>query len=190
MDKIWQKFLLIVVCLLMTTNGFANNPDTTKIPNLKLKNDKLKELIEDLIKEEAIEDNDVVLINFIEQDNELYLDIVFSHKNRLFLLNASWSCRTRKFIGYSKILNHDCYVFGDKTERFFTEKDSVQLPKYFNWLLSLNHMEEEDFLPPKHFNVDSDGNLREVVFDVDTFWLTYKYVKKHFIRSHDRVSFR
>ena len=165
----------------MPTNGIADNSDTTKIPNLKLKDYRLEGLIGDLIKEGSIKDNDVVLIDFRKQDNELYLNLGFSYKNRLFLLNASWSCRTRKFIGYSKILNHDCYVFGDKTERFFTEKDSVQLPKYFDWLLSLNHMKNEEFFSSKYFHMNSDGNLQEVIYDVQDRGFIYKYVKKHFI---------
>ena len=180
MDKICKRFLLIFACFLISTNGFANNPDTTKIPNLKLNNYKVKGLIKDLIKDGSIRDNDVLLINFIEEDNELYMRIVFSEKRRLFLLDASLECRTQKFMGYSKIFNHDCFVFGNKAERFFTKKDSVQLPDYFNWLLSINHMEIEDFFT-KVLMENSDGDIQEVTMRVDNGGVLYKYVKKHFI---------
>lgn len=188
MDKIRQKLLLIVVCLLITINGIANNSDTSKIPTLKLKNHKVKDLIENCIKKGYIENNDILLIGFIEQDNELYLNIILSRKNRDFLLQASSLFRIQKFIGYSKIFNHDCYVFGDKAKLFFTKKDSVQIPKYFDWLLSLNHMEWEDFFP-QHFAKDSDGNLIKVEMFIQDRGIQYKYVKRRFIRC-SRVLYR
>jgi len=178
MNKIWKKYVLI--SLLMTTNGFAGNPDTTKTPSLKLKNCRVKGLMKDLIKDGAIRDNDVVLISFIEENNEQYLYFGFSSKGRLFLLTSSYELCTHKFIGYSKIFNRDCFVFGDKAEFFFTKKDSVQIPDYFDWLLLLNQMKEEDFLPP-YFRVDSDGNLVEVDMHVNVKGALYKCINKRFV---------
>ena len=184
MAKIWQKYLLIFVCFLMITNGLAENSDTTKIPCLKLNNYKIKGLIRDLIKDGSIRDNDVVLIGFVEENNEHYLDIIFSRKGQVFLLQASGLFHTQKFIGYSKIFNHDCYVFGNKAELFFVKKTYVQVPDYFNWLLSLNQMKWEDFLPSPHFVVDSDGNVEEVTLHITDRGARYKYAKKTFYANN------
>ena len=181
MNKLWQKYLLILVCFLMTTSGFAGSPDTTKIPCLKLNNHRLKDLISDWIKEGHIEENDVVLIGFIEENNDIYMSFTLSRKNRLFLLQASSLYRTQKFIGYSKILNHDCFVFGDKAKLFFTKKDSVQIPNYFDWLLSLNQMEWVDFFPPQ-FHKNLDGSLEEVEIHIQDRGTQYKYANKRFMR--------
>ena len=180
MNKIWQKYLLIFVCFLITTNEITANPDTTKIPSLKLNNYRVKGLIRDLIKDGSIENDDVLLISFIEKNNEQYLTVALSDKNRLFLLPASLDVRNQKFIGYSTIFNHDCYVFSDRAGHFFTKKDSVQIPNYFDWLLSIDQMKIEDFLQRDTFE-DSDGNFVEVPIYVQQRGALYKYVNNHFI---------
>ena len=184
MNKIWKKYVLVFACFLMITNGFAENSDTTKIPCLKLNNYRVKSLMKNLIKDGSIiKDNDVVLIGVIEENNEQFLSFCFSKKGRLFLLQASSFFRAEKFIGYSKILNHDCFVFGNRTELFFTEKDSLQVPNYFNWLLSLNQMKWEDFFTP-FFMKDSDGNVIEGDLHILDRGITYKRVKKRFYPSN------
>jgi len=180
MDNVWQKYFLIFVCFLITMTGFSDNPDTTKIPYLKLNNHRVKGLIRDLINEGSIRDTDVVLISFIEENNELYLNIGFSIKKRYSLLPASLECRKKKIMGYSKIFNHDSFVFGDKAALFFTKKDSVPIPTYFNWLLSLNYMEIEDFFIFSQME-DSDGNIEKVRIHIDQRGVLYKYAKNHFI---------
>ena len=158
MEKLWQKYLLIFVCLFITITGYSDNTDTTKIPYLTLNNHRVKGLIRDLVKDGYISDTDVILISFIEEKNEIYLYVGISIQMRYSLLGASFEFRNQKFMGYSKIFNHDSFIFGDKAELFFTKRKSVQIPDYFPWLLSLKHMEIKDFYIYTQL-VDSDGNV-------------------------------
>jgi hypothetical protein len=165
---------------LIAVVGFAGNPDTIKIPHLKLNSHRVKGLIRDLIKEGAIRDTDVVLIGFFEENNEQYLHIVISTKKRYDILSASCEYRERKFMGYSKIFKHDCFVFGDNAKLFFIKKGCVQIPDYFRWLLSLNYMGIEDFAIYCQMP-DSDGNMEKVRLHIDHRGVLFKYIKNHFV---------
>lgn len=188
-----KKIIFAFICLcyslslyaqIGTTNEIANNPNTSKIPYLKLKNHRVENLIKDLIKYGRIRDDDVLLISFIEENNEEYLGILISRKEYCSLLTTSFEVYKQKIIGYSKIFNHDCYVFSEKAGLFFRKKDSVQIPDYFNWLLSLNQMDREDFVI-KVRGKDSEENVEEVRLHVDIRGVSYKYVKHHFIPRRD-----
>jgi hypothetical protein len=174
MRKIVITFVSIILCLPLTYCK-AQNQDYLTIPSLRIKNRRgaAKEITR-LIKENTIKQNDVIFVSFLTIDDEncMYVFFIDQFAAPAFKLNTLLMSeyRLQPLKGYTIILNHDCFIFGQDANMYIKETGTLKLPDRYLFINALKDLDINDYYEKmKDFHIESYGYV-------------YKLNNNHFVK--------
>ena len=149
-----------------------------QIPIMKLKNKKVKTLIDSLIlNTKGTDKSNVIFLSICEFDRCQFLYAGCVNKGMACYLITEPEFQSQHIVGFLKISNYDCYIFGDSSvKRFFRQtKDSILIPEKLAWLSEVSSVRYMDDLF-NHVDTYSSDIPLYVTFDIQR----YVYQKSNF----------
>lgn len=147
-------------------------------PILILKNKQVKTLIDSLVlNTKGTNKSNVILLSVCKFDGCQFLFVGCINKGLACYLITETEFQSQNLVGYLKISNYDCFVFGDQsTKRFFRRtKNTILIPKKFEWISEVSSVRYMDDLF-SHIDSHSSDIPLFITFDIQR----YVYQKSKF----------
>jgi len=167
-----SKIIFLIFFLFLFVNVSAIQDSVPKqIPIMMLKNKQIKTLIDSLvINTKGTDRSNVILLSVCKFDRCQFLFVGCVNKGTACYLITETEFQSQPIVGFLKISNYDCYIFGDPSiKRFFRQtKDSILIPKKLEWLSEVSSIRYMDDLF-NHIDTHFSDIPLYVTFDIQRY---------------------
>lgn len=156
-------------------------------PILILKNKQVETLIDSLVSNtKGTNKSNIILLSVCKFDGYQFLFVGCINKGLACYLVTETEFQSKNLVGYLKISNYDCYVFGDQsTKRFFRRtKNTILIPKKLEWLSEVSSVRYMDDLF-RHVDTHSSDIPLFITFDIQRY--VYQKSKFEVVRPDSKV---
>lgn len=163
-------FLLFFIFLFLNVSAV---PDSIpkQISILMLKNKQVKTLLDSLVlNTKGTDKSNVILLSVCKFENYQFLFAGCINKGMACYLITETEFQKQPIMGFLKVSNYDCYIFGDSSvKRFFRQtKDSILIPEKFKWLSEVSNVRYMDDLF-NHITTYSRDVPLHITFDIQRY---------------------
>ena len=143
------RILIVAVFLSLFASTFSQNATLKQTPVMCLKNSRMNKVMDTLLQNtKGSSGANVIVLSMCKIHKYNYLFTYCVNKGFLPYLMAETEFQSLPLLGYAKILNYDCFIFGDKTVKHFFRQTRgfVQIKKEWSWLTDLPNIQYMDDL--------------------------------------------
>lgn len=142
-----------------------------RIPIMILKNKQIKILIDSLaLNTKGTDKSNVILLSVCKFDRSQFLFTGCVNKGMACYLITETEFQSQHIMGFLKISNYDCFIFGDLSiKKFFRQtRDSIMISKELEWLSEVSNVRYMDDLF-NHIDTYSSDIPLFVTFDIQRY---------------------